>query len=919
MRRICAAAITLTAIVVAACSGDRTPTAPTSLAVALANSIATEGCVDRSLTLFRTPETPADELTVDEEVKLLIAGSPTFGPGLYIEDNRQSALSMWENIKNDKLLSRPLQSHIDNETKFTLNQLGIGGIQDPDGAGSFTAVTGSIRVLDLIFRCTGTRPTTVPEPPDGFNAEWAIVRQSFEIQEFRTNGGNAGVFFEGDAVPDGTLLVLVGEQTEDVQVNSPFPKLSKTIDFALAGGTPTKKLSILVCKEPLASDEASHRGVIAHQKTARQTGDGPGAGVEYLPPAEIDRLACTVDVGSNWRMEKGFLRQRLAQLGSYAQKAWSFIGPKPLYAGHAAIGGSSDFIGGFSPLVAVDPYVETEITDVVIPETTYGQAINFTATLRVKAGPESWIGQPVTASLPGMPTPLTLDSLRITVTLSDGKTQTDTINADGVAEFSFSRVNAGDHLADLDFPETLNLPANAPLFGASSLLDVPFRVNQAPLDVIPAAASKTYGDVNPALTGDVQGEQYDEDSKIVATYTTTATQQSFISTAERTYPITVVSIAPAEGSGVLLSNYVYDLAEHSAFLTINTRTLAGNAAAASRVYGDPNPEFGGVITNPVSLSDGLVVTYTNSSIATTSVGPSTSPTPEAYLIEAVLSGPPLENYVNGITDGVLTITPRPLTGVIDDKSKQQGAVNPGLTGTVNGFVPGDGAIGTVTTTALTDSPIGSYPITLVVNSANYVWQGTDGVLTVVARQDVTGAGTATIDGTLGTGEWDNARTFAVTANLPGDGTTPATLYVMNDGANIYYAIRFQRAGVNLNSTNLFNIEIDTDQSGNASVGDDYLTTFVSSEFPTGTLSDNHRSAAGVQTDITHGSGAFRNADGVSVYEFSHPLNSDETGKDVALSPGTATSFLMVLQIDGAVTSFPGAPSNYQPLTIVETP
>lgn len=725
MRSIRTAALVLSALVAAACSDNRLPTDPITASGAppASNSLAITGqCVDVTLKLFRDLNTPANELTVDEEIKLLIAGSATFGPGLFVGDNRQSALTMWENLKKDKLDSRPLQSHINNEANFTLSQLGIGGIQDPDGGGLFNAVTGSIRVLDLIFRCTGTTPTSLPEPPAGFNAEWEIVHQQVStiIQQFTTTGGDVAVAFDGDALPDGTLLVIVGAQPADVQVNTPFPKLSNTVDVAVAGGRPTKNLSVLVCPSPLIQHVVNHRAVIAHQFAPAPAGSPVGQGVEYLAPAERGNLTCPENVASHWSKEKGFFRQRVAQLATIAQKAWSFVGPKPLYAAHAAIGGITD-LGRLSPMVAVDPFVETAITDVIIPETTYGQAIVFTATLRVSAGPAAWVGQPLTASLPGMPLPLTLAALQITTTLSDGKTQTDAIDETGVAHFSFSEVNAGDHTADLAFPTTLNLPANAPLFGGSSLQDVPFHVNQAPLDVVPANATKTYGDANPALTGEVQGLQYDD--AITATYATTATQESFISTTDRTYPITAASVAA--GAGTLLSNYVYDLAEHTALLSITRRTLGGNAANASRMYGEANPAFTGTVTNqvPAPFNDGLTISYVNSSVATTGVGPG-EPIADAYLIRSVLGGANgvAENYVDNIGDGTLTITHRVLSGGPTQPAADvmygeaiptsfPGALNV-AGGTGNALVPGDGVTASFVTSAVQGNFVGNYPIAL---------------------------------------------------------------------------------------------------------------------------------------------------------------------------------------------------------------
>ncbi|MGE5172868.1 MAG: hypothetical protein ACM3MD_03470, partial [Betaproteobacteria bacterium] len=47
--------------------------------------------------------------------------------------------------------------------------------------------------------------------------------------------------------------------------------------------------------------------------------------------------------------------------------------------------------------------------------------------------------------------------------------------------------------------------------------------------------------------------------------------------------------------------------------------------------------------------------------------------------------------------------------------------------------------------------------------------------------NLSGYGTATINGTMDAGEWDHAGKFDFQANVPpsdGGGTTPATLYVM---------------------------------------------------------------------------------------------------------------------------------------------
>ena len=96
------------------------------------------------------------------------------------------------------------------------------------------------------------------------------------------------------------------------------------------------------------------------------------------------------------------------------------------------------------------------------------------------------------------------------------------------------------------------------------------------------------------------------------------------------------------------------------------------------------------------------------------------------------------------------MTPASLTVTADDKTKTQGSVNPPLTATITGFVLGQnlassGVTGSpgLTTTAVTSSPVGPYPITAGIgslSSANYYFTYNNGTLTVtplVASQTIT--------------------------------------------------------------------------------------------------------------------------------------------------------------------------------------
>jgi hypothetical protein len=63
---------------------------------------------------------------------------------------------------------------------------------------------------------------------------------------------------------------------------------------------------------------------------------------------------------------------------------------------------------------------------------------------------------------------------------------------------------------------------------------------------------------------------------------------------------------------------------------------------------------------------------------------------------------------------------------------------------------------------------------------------------------LTGFGTAKVDGLMIIGEWDGASKIEFLANVPandGGGTTPATLYVMNDDTTLYLAVKITRSSL----------------------------------------------------------------------------------------------------------------------------
>ena len=113
------------------------------------------------------------------------------------------------------------------------------------------------------------------------------------------------------------------------------------------------------------------------------------------------------------------------------------------------------------------------------------------------------------------------------------------------------------------------------------------------------------------------------------------------------------------------------------------------------------------------------------------------------LIRITASGAAGGNYIISYVSGIYTVNPVALTITANNQSKVQGSVNPTLTVAYSGFKNGDTqasltTLPTVTTTATTGSPAGSYPITVSgAVDANYTISYAQGTLTVTAGTTLT--------------------------------------------------------------------------------------------------------------------------------------------------------------------------------------
>lgn len=182
-----------------------------------------------------------------------------------------------------------------------------------------------------------------------------------------------------------------------------------------------------------------------------------------------------------------------------------------------------------------------------------------------------------------------------------------------------------------------------------------------------------------------------------------------------------------------------------------------------------------------------------------------------------------------------------------------------------------------------------------------------------------GFGSATVDGSFSAAEWACARTFQFTANVSG-GSTPATLYVMNDNARLYLAVRLQRNASDKVNTLQFNFDNNgswaTGGAGAAETGDDILSLSAATGLTDAHLTlkcVNSSQSSCWSTDASagganDGSGAFKNDGVYTTYELAHPLNSPDDAHDFSLLAGAKVGLFLTLQTgSGAAgnTQWPG--------------
>lgn len=183
--------------------------------------------------------------------------------------------------------------------------------------------------------------------------------------------------------------------------------------------------------------------------------------------------------------------------------------------------------------------------------------------------------------------------------------------------------------------------------------------------------------------------------------------------------------------------------------------------------------------------------------------------------------------------------------------------------------------------------------------------------------NLTGLGTASINGVMSPGEWDSAARVNLLVNTPG-GTAPATLFSMNDANNLYLALRIARPVIESIS---MVVEFENNHDGVREKGDDVFVVNANSfgaadaydVFRLPCAGDPDNSAGCSTFDIFDGgtldvTGASGNDGTYTIIEVSRPLNNADDAHDISLNAGDTVGFMLFTRIfvgsEFADTSFP---------------
>ena len=178
----------------------------------------------------------------------------------------------------------------------------------------------------------------------------------------------------------------------------------------------------------------------------------------------------------------------------------------------------------------------------------------------------------------------------------------------------------------------------------------------------------------------------------------------------------------------------------------------------------------------------------------------------------------------------------------------------------------------------------------------------------------------TIDGKIQASEWGAAATATFGPFNFGDGQTiTGTLYMMNDGVNLYIAVSIE-GDDDFSSEDGFEVYFDNDHGAEESMeeGDDILSAQGASVFVDAYYHYYDETHGGSYWDVgtIDGQAAGSRQGTSNQFELSHPLNSADDAHDFSLSAGQTVGFSLWTGVDNSYwCSLSGiCPPYYSPST-----
>ena len=305
-------------------------------------------------------------------------------------------------------------------------------------------------------------------------------------------------------------------------------------------------------------------------------------------------------------------------------------------------------------------------------------------------------------------------------------TSTGLLNSDTITNVTLASTGATNAATVGSYPVTAAAAQGTGLGNyAISYVSGTLTVNPATLTVSANNTNRIYGAANPTFTASYTGFVNGDTVAVLGgspSLTTTATTNSAVGT----YTITA-------GLGALTAtNYSFGFTNGT--LTVNSAALTVTANNQAKTYGQ-SLTFAGTEFATAGLLNGDTVT----NVTLASTGTTNTAGTGSYAITASSArGSGLGNYTISYVNGTLTVNPATLTVSANNTNRIYGAVNPTFTASFTGFVNGDtmavlGGSPSLTTTATTNSAVGTYTITAALGTltaTNYSFGFTNGLLTV---------------------------------------------------------------------------------------------------------------------------------------------------------------------------------------------